>query len=442
MATGKVTAQSHTPATTPPDSPRSPSRAGQGDASGSPRRVFSADPSLATLRERRQPRDASQQVSGEQAIRPRAAIPLRAGALASDAERPRVNETNPEAHREHFAAGLGRALKVGLKAGVAAFVVSAGYRAVRNPGDFISHPGATLMGVANLYARTGETVPRQAMNDVLEHYGNHIPAHSACFRVKPTIVPFIGTNVVGQVGRDRTTMEPTDLKLARYAGFVSGISAGHHEYLHCFTHPQFLKAIKDAPLATSINEALTEYFSDNMPAPALSKYSAYDSNKLANGKKWTAAAAELEAVVGKDTLHRAYFGGEAAAIKQVTAAIVDIWPKTPLDNVWRTIRFEPQRYKQALGECFVGLSLWHTNQMPKLSGYHYAFDLLPIAHFSNIRQKDAARMVAQAKAAHKRLGPALDQAFFNMDNEASRGALRQIRGDLLEQWEPVLRERV
>ncbi|MEO7496604.1 MAG: hypothetical protein ABIT83_11555 [Massilia sp.] len=327
-----------------------------------------------------------------------------------------------------------------LKSFVGALALSAGYRTLRNPGDLVSHPVSTLKGIVNFNARMHDGAPREAMQDVLQSHGQYIPADSPCYGVEPRIV-FDRLNDDGSVGllyRDPETNEPTDMALHAYGGILSGLHIAQHEYLHCFTHKGFVQALHNSPQKTEISEGITEFYADRFPGNPLSKRFLYDGLRLANGKMWTAAAAELEAAVGKDVLERAYFGGERDAIREVATAAVEIWPKAPVAKTWQTISSGPNQQRHALAECFVGVSLLYAKKQPDIAGLGFASECLPVKSFTDIKQNEAKKMIEQARAARERLGPVFDQAFCNFDGVARDEAMQQIRADIHQHWGQVL----
>lgn len=218
----------------------------------------------------------------------------------------------------------------------------------------------------------------------------------------------------------------------------------HHEYLHCFTHPAFASAISGSAHAETIEEALTEHFADRLPGPAVGKLNSYDFSRLANGKRRSQAAAELEQAVGSDTLQRAYFSGDADAVRAVSAATVEIWPKDVTNAAGRSIRAGTRAEQRTLAECFVGAALIVTGTVPPepLPGSgnngNWPLDYLPVTQFSRISPAQTEALRTQAEALRADLGPAFDQAFYGFDWEIQGEAMAQIRAAIHAAWRPVL----
>lgn len=339
--------------------------------------------------------------------------------------------------------GLARATKiyVGLVA------VSTAYRAARNPRDIIERPLGMLGGSMAFAQRVNEHTVAQGRADVIEQHGSFIPPDSACYGVTPRIVDDMSMATGGNVERRNHRSgdwRPTDFRLNRFATNAGGRHAVHHEYLHCFTHQAFAAAFARSPHAESIEEALTEHFADRLPGHAVGKLGPNDFSRLSNGKRWAAAAAELERAVGGDTLQSAYFGGDADAIRAVASAAVNIWPKDVTNTAWRSIKSGNRAQQQRLAECFVGAALLATGRVPPEptpgSGNdgNWAMDYLPVAKFSRIAPAQAEAIRTQAGELRARLGAAFDQAFYGFDRETQGQAMAEIRDAIHAAWKPVL----
>ncbi|WP_146013948.1 hypothetical protein [Trinickia dabaoshanensis] len=359
-----------------------------------------------------------------------AADPGGVGQLARRAARATVN-------------GLARATKIYV--GLAA--VSTAYRAARNPRDIIERPLGVLGGGISFAERVDEHTVAQGRADVIEQHGNFIPPDSACYGVTPRIVDDMSMATAGNVERRNYRSgdwRPTDMRLNRFAANAGGRHAVHHEYLHCFTHQAFVSAFARSPHAESIEEALTEHFADRLPGHAVGKLGPHDFSRLSNGKRWATAAAELERAVGSDTLQRAYFSGDADAIRAVTSAAVNIWPQDVTNTAWRSIKPSNRAQQQRLAECFVGAALLATGSVPPEptpgSGNdgNWAMDYLPVATFSRISPTQAEAIRMQAGELRAQLGTVFDQAFYGFDRETQGEAMAQIRDAIHAAWKPVL----
>lgn len=412
-----------------------PGRARSSEASGSAGTPF--EPT--TMRRRRAPgerrrRQAEASTSGSHEAREagdaNAADPRGVGQLARRAARATAN-------------GLARATQVYV--GLAA--VSTAYRAARNPGDIIERPIGMLSGGVSFAERVNEHTVAQGRAEVIEQHGNFIPPDSACYVVTPRIVDDMSLAEAGNVERRNARAgdwRPTDFRLNRFATNAGGRHAVHHEYLHCFTHQAFASAMSRSPHAESIEEALTEHFADRLPGHAVGKLGPPDFRRLSNGKRWATAAAELEQAVGRDTLQRAYFSGDADAIRAVTYAAVNIWPKDVTNTAWRSIKSGNRAQRQWLAECFVGAALLATGSVPSEptpgSGNdgNWARDYLPVTTFSRISPSQAEAIRMQAGELRAQLGTAFDQAFYGFDRETQGQAMAQIRDAIHAAWNPVL----
>ena len=350
-----------------------------------------------------------------------------------------------------FARRAGRTAASNLYLAVKVYVglaaVTTAYRAARHPRDIVERPIGLLNSGWSLSDRVDEHTVAMGRAEVMQQHGSFIPPDSACFEVSPRIVDDLPAWKGGTVARRNQPVgdwRPTDLQLNRFVRHAGGRHTVHHEYLHCFTHDAFMSAISGSPYAETINEALTERFADRLPGHAVGKLSPYDFERLPNGKRWATAAAELERAVGSDTLQRAYFSGDADAIRAVSAAIVDIWPKDVTNAAWRSIRSGDRGEQQRLAECFVGAALLATGKVPPEpapgsgNNGNWAMDYLPVATFNRISPAQAQALRTQADAMRAQLGTAFDQAFYGFDREAQGQAMAQIRGAIRAAWKPVL----
>jgi hypothetical protein len=357
-----------------------------------------------------------------------AAQPGRAGLLARRAGNAVVN-------------GMVGAWK--LYVGVSA--LSIGYRFARNPRDIIERPIAATIGAGWCFGeRVNEHTIAQGRAAVIERHGNFIPPDSACYGIEPKIDDYLYAGDVERANEQTGDHRPTGMRLGRFLPLGGGRHAVHHEYLHCFTHPAFASALSRSPHARIIEEALTEHFADRLPGHSVGKLSKYDFNKLPNGKRWSAAAAELEQAVGSETLQRAYFGGDADAIRAVSAAAIGIWPRDVTNAAWRSIKSGSREHQRRLAECFVGAALIATGMVPPEpvpgsgNNGNWAMDYLPITKFSKITPQQAQALQTQAEALRARHGPTFDQAFYGFDEAMQGEAMASIRKDIHAAWKPVL----
>lgn len=334
------------------------------------------------------------------------------------------------------------ALAAMAKLWVGAMAVSAGYRAVRNPTDYLFHPVATSIGAATFGGRTTQHTLDQGRAQVQAAYGDHFPANPACDRVTPEIswnLAHIAGNY-GQVGRDHR-MQPKQMHIAAYTSLADPQHVVNHEFIHCHTHPNFLRAIESSPDAVKIDEGITEHLADQLPGHWATKLGVYDLSRLPDGKTWTQAAAELEKAVGREVLHAAVFSGASDAVYQVSQAMLQIWSKVPDPDVWMSAMAAPQNARQPLAEAVIGASLLYQDRLPEpILGYPPR-PVLPIARVDEIGPADAARLREQAQQARERIGPRFDLAFCQAGKTQQRRALMDIQSDLARHWKPVFQNR-
>ena len=299
------------------------------------------------------------------------------------------------------------------------------------------------MGFTTFSERLDEHTLPAARQAVLDRFGEYIPADSACHQAPAWLSFDLPLGVGGGYLDHRFAAGPA-LLLNLYQQLGGGLHVAVHEFCHCYTHSRFYEAIELSPNERELVEALTEHLADKFPTGPLSKLSLYDRQKLANGKRLPQAARELEEKVGEPTLLRAYFRGDAAAIRKLSRAAVDIFPKKANAVAWNFIdRAGSLRGSQQLAECFVGASLLHERKLPDSYSADtpegsYAGRYLPVRRFSDITPKQAQRMKEQAEQARERLGPKFDQAFYNFDTQALEKSMKGLREDLLMHWKPVL----
>jgi len=345
--------------------------------------------------------------------------------------------TSPSADRATPATSLlgraaevaGGALHLSWKTYVGVAAVAAGYGAFKHAGTAQprSSGSGPLVDVPTLH---------QAKAEVMTRHAAFIPADSACHGVEPQVTSNLPKDYRGLVRRHKA--EPTSLSVREGLPREVGIHTARHEFLHCFSHPNFVKGLAGSPHQNLIDEALTEYFADQFPDHPNTMTVA--DLPLSNGKTGVAAAAELERVVGKKTLQRAYFQGEPRALAKVIDALVDIFPKETTPMAWISImRFDQQPAKQALAECFIGAALLYTDRLPQEEGRlvvpgHF----LKLRHFSDITSSQAASLKKQAEAAQARHGRIFDQAFCNFEPARQRAAMDKIAQELQAKWRPVL----
>jgi hypothetical protein len=334
------------------------------------------------------------------------------------------------------------ALAAMAKLWVGAMAVSAGYRAVRNPTDYLFHPVATTLGAATFGARTTPQHLDQGRALVQAAYGDHIPANAACNRVTPEISWNLA-DIAGNYGllKSNRWMESEQMRVAAYTSLADPQHVVNHEFIHCHTHPNFLRAIEKSPDALKIEEGITEHLADQLPGHWATKLGVYDLSRLPDGKTWTQAAAELEQAVGREVLHAAVFSGASDAVYQVSQAMLQIWSKVPDPDVWMFAMVAPDHARQPLAEAVIGASLLYQDRLPEPMLGYPPRPVLPIARVDEIAPADAARLREQAQQARERIGPRFDLAFCLAGKPQQRRALMDIQADLARHWKPVLTDK-
>lgn len=322
---------------------------------------------------------------------------------------------------------------------VGAMAVSAGYRALRNPTDYLFHPVVTTIGAATFSARTTQHNLDQGRALVQAAYGDHIPANAACNQVTPEISWNLA-DIAGNYGllKNNRWMESEQMRVAAYTSLADPQHVANHEFIHCHTHPNFLRAIEKSPDAVKIDEGITEHLADQLPGHWATKLGVYDLSRLPDGKTWTQAAAELEKAVGREVLHAAVFSGAPDAVYQVSQAMLQIWSKVPDPDVWMSAMSAPSKARQPLAEAVIGASLLYQDRLPEPMLGYPPRPVLPIARVDDIGPADAARLREQAQQARERIGPRFDLAFCQAGKAQQRRALMDIQDDLARHWKPVL----
>lgn len=322
---------------------------------------------------------------------------------------------------------------------VGAMAVSAGYRALRNPTDYLFHPVVTTIGAATFSARTTQHNLDQGRALVQAAYGDHIPANAACNQVTPEISWNLA-DIAGNYGllKNNRWMESEQMRVAAYTSLADPQHVANHEFIHCHTHPNFLRAIEKSPDAVKIDEGITEHLADQLPGHWATKLGVYDLSRLPDGKTWTQAAADLEKAVGREVLHAAVFSGAPDAVYQVSQAMLQIWSKVPDPDVWMSAMSASQHLRRPLAEAVIGASLLYQDRLPEPMLWYPPGPVLPIARVDEIGPADAARLREQAQQARERIGPRFDLAFCQAGKAQQRRALMDIQDDLARHWKPVL----
>ncbi|WHU82388.1 type III effector (plasmid) [Pantoea agglomerans pv. betae] len=326
-----------------------------------------------------------------------------------------------------------------LKLMVGTLALSTGVRFARYPGDFAKDPGGSVWAAINMKRRSSITHLEQGNQTVLEHFGAHIPKGSACFNARAEVTHDIPSGVAGLWNRQtqRLMLNP-NIHFDSHPAAVAG-----HEFIHCYTHPEFVERHIKHPHWKALNEGLTTHLTEKLPPPKrllpipVAK-DPYHGFKLSTGDSWPDAARRIEVEVGEDVLLKAFFGGDDQAISEVAKAAAQIYPKIASSTTERELyRAGSMRGGQHLAECYVGALLKNGQKLPD-SFTNY---LLPVFSYSEINPGHAKKIQAQAEKSQKRMGIVFDAAFFSPDLKTQRLALGMLREDLLMHWEKVIPDR-
>jgi hypothetical protein len=381
--------------------------------------------------------------------RRRARLPQTGGATPAD-ERAQQERAAPNAAGGNWMRHL-------WKAYVGALAVGAGYGVYQGtrqapsgsestPGTSASRPPAASSSAPS--PRIDLPTVYQARENVLQRFGTHIPADSDCHSIEPQLdpLPFGMPGVTdlryvpGLLGNAKIVGMHLDKTLPRELA----THIAQHEYIHCYSSPQFHELLLRSG-TPSISEGLAQHFTEKFPDGTRYRGTMLDNGaaaaRLANGKSGVELAAELERTVGKDTLERAYFGGQPEDIAKVADAIYSLWPKAPTRNAWlHTSRWRGAT-QQAMAESFVGATLLHTGALPaeELGGSYPIRFALPVGSFAEISAQQAAALRAQASKVRKALGPtAFDRAFCATNPAKQEKAMNKLADELQRLWRPVL----
>ncbi|QCR10235.1 type III effector [Brenneria rubrifaciens] len=286
----------------------------------------------------------------------------------------------------------------------------------------------------NLAQRATPDNLRAGNHSVLEHYGKYIPDNSPCFGARAEISHNLPSIVQGRWTYKTSLVElGANIQLLNHPSDVA-----KHEFVHCYTHPDFKTRNEKHPFWRAMNEGLTTHLTEKMPSAArfwnFGK-DAYHRFKLPSGDSWPQAAQRVESKVGEDTLLRAFFGGDSSAISKVSTAAAQVYPQVASQRTESQIWLAGQlRGSQQLAECYAGALLAADQPLPD----SWTRNMLPVFSFSDIKPEQAKLMQEQAQASRQRMGEVFDAAFFSADTKTQQQSLGALREDLLMYWKPVL----
>lgn len=327
-------------------------------------------------------------------------------------------------------------IKLAVQMMVGFLSLSSAYRMARFPGDFAKDPGGSLWAAINLQHRSSPADLVKGNQTVLERFGAHIPKDSKCFKAKADVTHDIPSGVAGQWNfKTRRVKLNPNIAFESHPANIAG-----HEFIHCYTHPEFRGRHIDHRHWKALNEGLTTHLTEKLPTPKrllpipLAK-DPYHGFKLATGDSWPAAAKRIEGAVGEDTLLKAFFGGDDDAISEVAKAAAQIYPRLASSRTEQELyRAGMMRGSQQLAECYAGALLASGQPLPE----RWSRNMLPVFSFSDMQPEQAKKAQLQAEQSHERMGIIFDAAFFSPDLKTQRQALGMLREDLLMHWENVV----
>ncbi|RLM28913.1 type III effector [Brenneria salicis ATCC 15712 = DSM 30166] len=286
----------------------------------------------------------------------------------------------------------------------------------------------------NLNQRATPTHLQTGNHSVLNRYGDYIPDNSPCFGAKAEISHDLPSHVQGRWRPQKSLVElAANIQMQTPPADVAA-----HEFVHCYTHPEFRARNEKHPSWRAMNEGLTTHLTEKMPSTG--KFwnfgkDAYHNFRLPSGESWPQAAQHVENKVSENTLLRAFFSGDDDAIRKVSTAAAQVYPQVAsqrtVDQIWLAGQL---RGSQQLAECYAGALLAAGQPLPD----SWTQNMLPVFTFSDISPDQAKLMQQQAQASHQRMGEVFDAAFFAADPKTQKTALSMLREDLLMHWKRVL----
>lgn len=274
----------------------------------------------------------------------------------------------------------------------------AGHRVASYPGDFAKDPGGTLWAAINLAQRATPEHLQAGNQSVINHFGRYIPENSPCFSARMEISHNLPPNVQGRWNPNKSLVElSNNIQLQIPPGDVAA-----HEFIHCYTHPNFKASNKNNPSWRAMNEGLTSRLTDKVPTTGKfwhsGKKDAYHTFTLSSGKSWTQAASDVENKVGEETLLRAFFSGDDDAIRKVSTAAAQVYPQVASQQTESQMWLVGQmRGSQQLAECYAGALLSAGQPLP----HSWTKNMLPVLNYADIPKDKAVLMQQQASESKK-----------------------------------------
>jgi hypothetical protein len=328
--------------------------------------------------------------------------------------------------------------------------------------DWRNDPVPLVSAMLRFEPRADQSTLDEARDKVLGQFGAYIDPRSRCFDADADVVDFLPQGVEGHY---------SDEDNAVYIApnhFSGGGMSAVHEYLHCFTHPKFLdkafEATSEPHYANMLNEGVTHHLTRQVPIPSNQFYtSLYDLAHV--GPEVARTPVELARTVveamgqdGEETLKKAYFSGDPAALKKLDDAMFQVLPRKVTPNAWPALqkiggpmsKMRPEK----LVEMFIGSMLIHSPQ-ELVKALDRAIDTLPPATARQLdewmRTRDAddphnpATMLTairrQTLELRERIGADRFDTVFCRHNLDPRQRVTMMR-ELTDLWQPVLPKQI
>ena len=214
----------------------------------------------------------------------------------------------------------------GLKIYTSFLAISSAIKIGSNPKDMVTAPLGFFESLVTGAPRADGLQVQDSRDAVVKQYGNYIDVGTRC--VNPTIT-FVH-NLKNQGQRDLGLYDRFDpdsnkphadrIRLDTYNLYLP--STAVHEYLHCYTHPNFTQAIynSDIRLRKQLVEGTTEYLTRKVPVTS----NGDTLHAIRNGySDYVKLVDRVVNDVGEETLKRAYFSGDQTAMVQVLVSAYD-----------------------------------------------------------------------------------------------------------------------
>lgn len=275
------------------------------------------------------------------------------------------NRSMPPAGGNHgkcIAYGIKRVLCTSTKAYLSFVGIGAAIKLAKNPADMGPDALQFVRAAFTGTSRADSLEVQQGREIVLKTYGDFIDTKTQCVDPVITFVPALSKwkggpqtsgqfssrsaqrcappafgnvsnvgNLLNATGTDNSTagssppgatrVQTGVLRFTTYNLYLPEIAV--HEYLHCFTHPDFYDVTDDTRLDDQTSHALvegtTQYLTLKAPFDRRGDYSGKYSGIYADEVKFIGKVIDG---VGIETMKKAYFSGDQTAIGKVREAAV------------------------------------------------------------------------------------------------------------------------